>query len=113
MTGARRRVAAAALLALALAGAAAAQDLNWFRGRMRGPEPRFPSANSFDGYFNFCRGMFYSDRREAGGAALDGLALYRTGPLEVRIGDMGVLDALMRALSVPAGGRRRAQQAQE
>ena len=63
----RRRVAGAALLALALATAAAAQDFNWFRSRFRGPEPRFPTANSFDGYFNFCRGMFYSDRREAGG----------------------------------------------
>src|SRR5215211_343673 len=64
---ARRRVAGAALLAVALATGAAAQDLNWFRSRFRGPEPRFPVADSFDGSFNFCRGMFYSDRREAGG----------------------------------------------
>ena len=55
------------MLALALATAAAAQDFTWFRGRFRGPEPRFPTADSFDGYFNFCRGMYYSDRREAGG----------------------------------------------
>ena len=49
-----------------IATAAAAQD--FFRGfRWRGPDPRFPSADSFDGYFNFCRGMFDSDRREAGG----------------------------------------------
>jgi ATP phosphoribosyltransferase regulatory subunit len=41
------------------------------------------------------------------GLALDGLALYRTGPLEVRIGDMGLLDALMRALHVPTPTRRR------
>ena len=63
-----RRIFAAALLALAVATAVAAQDLGWFRGgRFRGPEPRFPTADSFDGSFNFCRGMYYSDRREAGG----------------------------------------------
>jgi hypothetical protein len=62
-----RRALAAALIAVALATAAAAQDFNWFRGRFRAPEPRFPTASSFDGYFNFCRGMYYSDRREAGG----------------------------------------------
>jgi len=65
---AHRRILAAALVALALATAVAAQDFGWFRGgRLRGPEPRFPTADSFDGYFNFCRGMYYSDRREAGG----------------------------------------------
>ena len=62
-----RHILAAALFALALATAVAAQDLGWFRNRFRGPEPRFPTADSFDGYFNFCRGMYYSDRREAGG----------------------------------------------
>ena len=63
----RRVAAAAGLLAFALVTAAAAQDLNWFRGRFRGPDPRLPGANSFDGYFNFCRGMYYSNRREQGG----------------------------------------------
>jgi len=68
MRHAHRRILAAALLAVALATAVAAQDLGWFRGgRFRGPEPRFPMADSFDGSFNFCRGMYYSDRREAGG----------------------------------------------
>jgi hypothetical protein len=63
-----RQIFGAALLALALATAVAAQDFGWFRGgRLRGPEPRFPTADSFDGSFNFCRGMYYSDRREAGG----------------------------------------------
>ena len=56
-------LAAAALVA----SAAAAQDP--FRGwrRFREPEPRLPHATSFDGYFNFCRGMFYSNRQEPGG----------------------------------------------
>jgi hypothetical protein len=62
-----RRIVAAALATLTLTGVVAAQDPGWFRGRFRGPEPRFPTADSFDGYFNFCRGMYYSDRREAGG----------------------------------------------
>ena len=68
MRHAHRRILAAALVALALATAVAAQDFGWFRGgRLRGPEPRFPTADSYDGSFNFCRGMYYSDRREAGG----------------------------------------------
>jgi hypothetical protein len=62
----RRRVVAGAAVLLLIASAVAAQD--FFRGmRWRGPDPRLPSAGSFDGYFNFCRGMFYSDRREYGG----------------------------------------------
>lgn len=45
----------------------AAQDL--FRGfrRFREPTPRMPTADSFDGSFNFCRGMFQGDRIEPGG----------------------------------------------
>jgi hypothetical protein len=64
---AKRFIFAAALSAVILVSVVAAQDPGWFRGRFRGPEPRFPTADSFDGYFNFCRGMYYSDRREAGG----------------------------------------------
>ena len=64
----RRLGAASGFLAVALVSAAAAQDFNWFRGgRFRGPDPRVPTATSFDGYFNFCRGMYYSNRREPGG----------------------------------------------
>lgn len=36
-------------------------------GRSRYP-PRYPTATSFDGGFNFCRLIYTSDRREAGGS---------------------------------------------
>lgn len=62
-----RKTAAAAIVALLVATGVAAQDRFWGRGRFREPVPRLPAADSFDGYFNFCRGMFYSDRREPGG----------------------------------------------
>jgi hypothetical protein len=51
-------------LVVVLLGAAIA-DAQWFRQR-RAP-PRFPTADSFDGAFNFCRGMFQSFYREPGG----------------------------------------------
>jgi hypothetical protein len=50
------------------ASAAAAQD--WFRGYGRGytrVPPRFPRPESYDGAFNFCRGMYSVVRREPGG----------------------------------------------
>lgn len=43
----------------------AAQD--FFRGFGRRVSPRFPTAESFDGRFNFCRAMYHSNRREPGG----------------------------------------------
>ena len=58
-----RGMLAAALLATGVA----AQDIFGGWGRFRDPTPRLPTADSFDGWFNFCRGMFYSSRREAGG----------------------------------------------
>ncbi|HXW06241.1 MAG TPA: DUF4159 domain-containing protein [Vicinamibacterales bacterium] len=62
-----RRAAAALAVAILLAGAAGAQDFfPWNRGFRRAP-PRFPDALSFDGSFNFCRLMYNSVRREAGG----------------------------------------------
>ena len=47
------------LLASVLVGA------QW--GRQRYAPPRYPTAESFDGTFNFCRGMFTSVYREYGG----------------------------------------------
>ncbi len=67
-----KRLALAALvfavmaLAVAIAGAQGSGQ-RW--GRMRFAAPRLPVADSFDGSFNFCRGMYESDpaHREAGG----------------------------------------------
>jgi uncharacterized protein DUF4159 len=62
-----RRIAAAALVAGLLVTGVAAQDFFGGFRRFREPAPRLPTADSFDGWFNFCRGMFYSDRGEPGG----------------------------------------------
>jgi hypothetical protein len=66
-----KRLLLAASVATLVAAAAAAQGFGqgWGQGwgRMRYAPPRFPEKDSFDGSFNFCRGMYDSDRREAGG----------------------------------------------
>jgi hypothetical protein len=63
-----RRSFTAIIVAFLLAASAGAQDLfQWNRGFRRGAPPRFPNAESFDGAFNFCRLMYNSVRREAGG----------------------------------------------
>ena len=62
----RRPVAVAVALVLAVAAAASAQYGGF--GRMRRVPPRFPTdETSFDGGFNFCRMMYSSQWREAGG----------------------------------------------
>ena len=61
----RTAIAAATALVLAVAGAAA-QDFFQFR-RGADPRARFPTADSFDGRFNFCRLMYTRVTREAGG----------------------------------------------
>ena len=61
-----RRIVAGVIVAVTVATGVAAQD--FFRGlQRRGPAPRFPVADTFDGWFNFCRGYFLSDRIEPGG----------------------------------------------
>src|SRR5262245_1078531 len=65
------RTLAAVLLALALAATALqAQQRLWggFYGRT---PPKFATAASFDGSFNFCRVLFRSDRREKQGWSTD------------------------------------------
>jgi Domain of unknown function (DUF4159) len=61
----RRRIFAAVAAALLVATTVTAQD--FFRRFGRRVPPRFPTTTSFDGSFNFCRGMFEQDRREDGG----------------------------------------------
>lgn len=56
------------LAMIAVATTAAAQI--WAGGYGRTP-PRFPTATTFSGGFNFCRVMFQSDRREKQGWATD------------------------------------------
>jgi hypothetical protein len=55
----------AAMVALSLAAAGVAAQQRW--GRLYRAPPRFPAADSFDGAFNFCRGMYTSVRGVAGG----------------------------------------------
>jgi Domain of unknown function (DUF4159) len=62
----KRLLVASCILALA-AAAVGAQGFRQGWGRIRTAPPRFPDANSFDGSYTFCRGMYTSDRREAGG----------------------------------------------
>jgi hypothetical protein len=67
----RRSVTVAATVAFILLGAAAgvAQRI-WFGGYGYTP-PRFPTKQSFQGSFNFCRAMFQSNRREKRGWSTD------------------------------------------
>jgi hypothetical protein len=62
-----KRLLFAGLIAALTTAIAAGQGFNQGWGRFRYAPPRFPTANSFDGSFNFCRGYYDNDRREAGG----------------------------------------------
>ncbi len=62
-----KRLALACVLAAVTAVVAGAQGFGQRWGRMRMAPPRFPVADSFDGSFNFCRGMYESNHREPGG----------------------------------------------
>jgi hypothetical protein len=57
------------MLGLIAVGTAAAAQI-WAGGYGRTP-PRFPTATTFQGGFNFCRAMFQSDRREKQGWGTD------------------------------------------
>ena len=71
MTRVRALIVVFLLIAAAAAAAAAAAGAqDFFRGYGRGYNrvpPRFPTPDSYDGAFNFCRGMYSVVRREPGG----------------------------------------------
>ena len=67
----RRLTTAAATAAIIAVGASAALAQRiWFGGYGYTP-PRFPTKQSFQGSFNFCRAMFESNRREKRGWSTD------------------------------------------
>jgi hypothetical protein len=72
MTVRCRRSLTAAVTAgiIVLAAASGLAQRIWFGGYGYTP-PRFPSADSFQGSFNFCRAMFQSNRREKRGWSTD------------------------------------------
>jgi hypothetical protein len=64
----RRLVMAVCLTGLLAASVAAAQGI-WRGGYgFRREPPRLPNKRTFQGGYNFCRGIYESDRREAGGS---------------------------------------------
>ena len=64
-----RRLATALVAAvLAVTASVAYAQRIWVGGgRFYRTAPKWATPANFDGSFNFCRGMFYSDRREPGG----------------------------------------------
>ena len=66
MTRLTRACAVAVLLSVSVMSAQEPFGGRYSYGFRRMP-PRFPTATSFDGGFNFCRLMYSSQRREAGG----------------------------------------------
>src|ERR1700704_3942577 len=66
------RVAAAAVLGAVLVAATASAQRIWVGGGgfWRTP-PKWATSANFDGSFNYCRGFYTSDRREAGGSGWD------------------------------------------
>jgi hypothetical protein len=66
-----RTRALSTILMLLVAVSAAAQGQDFFRGYGRGYNrvpPRLPKADSYDGAFSFCRGLYTSGYREASGS---------------------------------------------
>ena len=62
------RIVLTAVLVILMTGAAAAQFGRFFRGGFgRGAPPKFATKDTFGHGFNFCRGIYESNRQEAGG----------------------------------------------
>lgn len=66
-----RTVGALAVLAVLAVGVGTGYAQRIFAGFYGNTPPRFPTANSFQGSFTFCRAMFSSDRREKRGWSTD------------------------------------------
>src|SRR6185295_14637724 len=66
----RLKLASAAATVVAIAAGTVFAQRIWYGGYGYTP-PRFPTAQSFQGGFNFCRAMFDSDRREKRGWSTD------------------------------------------
>ncbi len=64
-------VGALSLVGLLAVGVGAGSAQRIFAGFYGSTPPRFPTANSFQGAFTFCRAMFTSDRREKRGWSTD------------------------------------------
>lgn len=67
----RRSLTAAATAAIIALGAAAGFAQRIWSGGYGYTPPRFPTTQSFQGSFNFCRAMFQSNRREKRGWSTD------------------------------------------
>ena len=59
------------MVGVAIAGVTAAYAQRIWAGFYGSTPPKFPTASSYDGSFNFCRVMFTSDRREKQGWSTD------------------------------------------
>lgn len=86
------RLVSAFLVALLVAGTAAGQD-PWFRGFGGWGEgsdmpPRFPTADAFDGTFNFCRLMYRSARRHQRGLGWGTDYPHADMNLSIRLGEL-------------------------
>src|SRR3989449_8524309 len=64
-----KRSAVAAVLSAVLVGATALAQRIWVGGgRFWRTAPKWAAKANFDGSFNYCRGFYTSNRREAGGS---------------------------------------------
>lgn len=67
--GGTRRILAAVCMVVVMAAAMAAAQGIWRGGYgFRSEPPRLPTRKAFQGGYNFCRGLYESNRREAGGS---------------------------------------------
>src|SRR5258705_7724441 len=67
-----QRIAGAAVLGVVLVAVTASAQRIWVGGgRFWRTPPKWATHENFDGSFNYCRGFYTSNRREAGGSGWD------------------------------------------